>query len=214
MPSSLCDILTSVAQGHYPPPDGRTLVLPQPSRRDAGVVAFTAHSVIFSDEDPEWIRTQLQAACPDPFSASLHPVFLAALMERTGRRMDTVGSLTLAPALEGPPPLELTPIEDPDHPRVARARRYRDDVRVWSSEGGGILVIGRGLAGRWETAIEVDEESRHRGLGRALAESARHMIPAGEVVWSQQAPGNARSVRAFQAAGYRAVGAEALLIAA
>ncbi|MFI5803146.1 GNAT family N-acetyltransferase [Streptomyces sp. NPDC051561] len=214
MPSSLCDILTSVAQGQYPPPDGRTLVLPQPSPRDAGVVAFTAHSVIFSDEDPDWIRTQLEAACPDPFSASLHPVFLAALMARTGRRMDTVGSLTLAPALDGPPPLELTEIQDPGHPRVARARKYRDEVRVWSSEGGGILVIGRGLAGRWETAIEVDEESRHRGLGRALAESARHLIPAGEVIWSQQAPGNARSVRAFQAAGYRPVGAEALLIAA
>ncbi|MCX5201562.1 GNAT family N-acetyltransferase [Streptomyces sp. NBC_00237] len=214
MPSSLRDILSSVAQGQYPAPDGRTVVVPQPSPRDAGVLAFTAHSVIFSDQDPEWIRETLAQSCPDPFSASLHPAFLAALMVRTGRRMDTVGSLTLAPALPGPPPLELTEIEDQDHPRVARARRYRDDVRVWSSDGGGILVIGRGLAGRWETAIEVDEESRHRGLGRALAESARHLIPLGDVIWSQQAPGNARSVRAFQAAGYRPVGAEALLIAA
>jgi GNAT superfamily N-acetyltransferase len=208
------DTLTSIEQGQHPVPDGQTIVVPQPSPRDAGVLAFTAHSVIFTDQDPEWVGEMLERCCPDPFSASLHPAFLAALMARTDRRMDTVASLTLAPALAGPPPLELTEIEDPDHPRVARARKYRDDVRVWVSEGGGILVIGRGLAGRWETAIEVEEASRHRGLGRALAESARHMIPMGDAIWSQQAPGNARSVRAFQAAGYRAVGAEALLIAA
>ena len=54
---------------------------------------------------------------------------------------------------------------------------------------------------------------RHRGLGRALATAARHLVPPGHWVWSQQAAGNARSVRAFQAAGYRPVGAEALLIA-
>lgn len=51
-------------------------------------------------------------------------------------------------------------------------------------------------------------------LGRGLATAARHLVPVGEPVWSQQAAGNARSVRAFQAAGFRPVGAEALLIAA
>jgi GNAT superfamily N-acetyltransferase len=76
-----------------------------------------------------------------------------------------------------------------------------------------VLVLGRGVAGRWETAIEVDEEARHRGLGRLLAVSARHLVPGGGPVWSQQSPGNARSVRAFQAAGYRPVGAEALFTA-
>jgi L-amino acid N-acyltransferase YncA len=76
-----------------------------------------------------------------------------------------------------------------------------------------VVILGRGVAGRWETAIEVDEDVRHRGLGRALATAARHLIPDGKPVWSQQAAGNARSVRAFQAAGFRPVGAEALLIA-
>lgn len=76
-----------------------------------------------------------------------------------------------------------------------------------------MLVLGRGVAGRWETSIEVDEDVRHRGLGRALATAARHLVPPGRWVWSQQAPGNARSVRAFQAAGYRPVGAEALFTA-
>ncbi len=67
------------------------------------------------------------------------------------------------------------------------------------------------MAGRWEISVEVDEDARHRGLGRALALSARHLIPADAVLWSQQAPGNARSIRAFRAAGYQPVGAEILL---
>lgn len=213
MTSSLRDFLDSVAQGLFPPPDGRTVVMPQPSPRDAGVIACTAHSVVFCDEDPEWIRSELAATDTDPLSAPLHPAFLSALMARTGRRTETIGSLTLAPRLPGPPPLDLARIEDPEHPRVVRARKYRDDVQVWAADGG-VLILGRGVAGRWEAAIEVDEEVRHQGMGRALALAARHLVPEGPVVWSQQAPGNARSVRAFQAAGYRPVGAEALLLAA
>lgn len=69
--------------------------------------------------------------------------------------------------------------------------------------------MGRGVAGRLEVSVEVDEKVRHRGLGRAPASAARHL--AGEPLWAQISPGNARSVRAFQAAGYRQVGAEALL---
>jgi hypothetical protein len=46
----------------------------------------------------------------------------------------------------------------------------------------------------------------------AAAVAARHLVPAGQPVWSQQAAGNARSIRAFHAAGFRPVGAEALLL--
>lgn len=119
MVQTLADLLTAAALGRFPEPDGGVTVLPQPSRRDAGVIAFTAHS--------------------------------------------------------------------------------------------GVLVLGRGVAGRWEAAIEVDEDARGRGLGPSLATAARHLVPDGRPVWAQQAPGNARSVRVFQAAGYRAAGAEILL---
>jgi L-amino acid N-acyltransferase YncA len=74
-----------------------------------------------------------------------------------------------------------------------------------------VLVLGRGVAGRWETAIEVDPQARGRGLGRALATAARHLIPPGEMVWSQQAAGHAQSIRTFQAAGFRPIGAELLM---
>ncbi|WP_233559131.1 GNAT family N-acetyltransferase [Micromonospora radicis] len=207
---TLGDILTAVAGGRFPPPDGGVTVLPQPSHRDAGVIAFTAHSVVFVDEDPRWVRGVLAALDCDALAATLNPRFLAALLDRTGRTTDTIDLLTVADPLTGPPPLRLRELTAADHPREVRARSRRDDVRVWAAEGG-LLILGRGVAGRWETAIEVDEALRHRGLGRALATAARHLVPDGQPVWSQQAAGNARSVRAFHAAGFRPVGAEALL---
>ncbi|MCX4670137.1 GNAT family N-acetyltransferase [Streptomyces sp. NBC_01381] len=213
--ATLGTILDAAAHGRFPPPDGSTTLVPQPSHRDAGVIAFTAHSVVFTDEDPGWVRGTLTALDCDPLAATLNPRFLGAFLDRTGRTTDTIDLLTVASALPGgpEPELGLTELDDPDHPRVARARKRRDDVRVWAADGGGVLVIGRGVAGRWETATEVAEAGRHQGLGRALALAARHLVPDGSVVWAQQAPGNARSVRAFQAAGYRPVGAEALLFA-
>ncbi|MET9962853.1 GNAT family N-acetyltransferase [Streptomyces sp. NPDC006326] len=211
-PSALGAILDAAAAGRFPPPDGGTTVVPQPSPRDAGVIAFTAHSVVFTDEDPDWVRSTLAAVDCDALAATMHPRFLGALLDRTGRTTDTVDLLTVAGPLPGEPALELREIADPDHPRVRRARRRRSEVRVWAADGG-VLVLGRGVADRWEVAVEVDEAVRHRGLGRDLARAARHLVPGGEPVWSQQAAGNARSIRAFQAAGFRPVGSEALLSA-
>jgi hypothetical protein len=211
MSDELAGILAAAARGEFLPPDGSTTVIGQPDIRDAGVVAFTAHSVIFTDEDPDWIRAELAATASDRLAAAMHPRFLAALLARTGRRMDTIDLLTVAGALPGRPRLELREIEDPEHPRVARALKSRDGVRVWAADGG-VLILGRGVAGRWESAIEVDEQARGRGLGLELACAARHLVPD-SMVWAQQSPGNARSVRTFQAAGFRPVGSEALLLA-
>ncbi|MFJ3723574.1 GNAT family N-acetyltransferase [Streptomyces sp. NPDC090045] len=212
MGHTLTEILDAAAEGRFPPPDGGTTVVPQENRRDAGVIAFTAHSVVFTHEDPDWVRSTLGTLDCDALAATMNARFLAALLDRTGRSTDTIDLLTVADPLPGEPPLELREMADPDHPRVRRALKRRDDVRVWSADGG-VLVLGRGVAGRWETAIEVDEDVRHRGLGRELARAARHLVPDGRPVWSQQATGNARSIRAFQAAGYRPVGAESLLLA-
>ncbi|WRZ90449.1 GNAT family N-acetyltransferase [Streptomyces sp. NBC_01007] len=210
MPGTLRDILDAAARGVFPPPDGATTVVRQHSPRDAGVLAFTAHSVVFTDEDEGWVRSALGAPDCDALAATMNPRFLAAFMERTGRSNDTIDLLSVAAPLPGPATLALTEIDDPGHPRVAGSRRRRDDVRAWAADGG-VLVLGRGVGGRLEVAAEVDEGVRHRGLGRALASAARHL--AGEPVWAQVAAGNARSLRAFQAAGYRPVGAEALLSA-
>jgi hypothetical protein len=208
---TLRDILAAAGQGVFPPPDGGVTVVRQDSGRDAGVLAFTGHAVVFTDEDPEWVRTELGSLDCDPFVAALHPRFLTAFLERTGRSTGVVDLISVARPLAGQPAVALTPVEDTDHPRVVRAHRHRDDVCVWAAEGG-VLVLGRGVGGRLEAAVEVDEDCRHRRLGRELASAARR-LSGGEPVWCQTSPGNARAVRAFQAAGFRPVGSEALLSA-
>ncbi|MFI8088577.1 GNAT family N-acetyltransferase [Streptomyces sp. NPDC086080] len=210
MADRLKEILDKAARGVFPAADGRTTVVDQPSARDAGVLAFTAHSVVFTDEDPAWVRRTLAGADCDALAATMNVRFLAAFTERTGRRTDTIDVMTVAEPLPGGPPPALEEIGDPGHPRVVSARRRRDDVRVWTADGG-VLILGRGLAGRLEVAVEVPEEARHRGLGRRLARAARRLA-GGEPVWAQISPGNARSLRAFQAAGYRPVGSEALFL--
>ncbi|MEU1476341.1 GNAT family N-acetyltransferase [Streptomyces sp. NPDC005760] len=207
---TLRDILDAAARGVFPPADGSTTVVPQACHREAGVLSFTAHSVVFTDEDPEWIHATLRGLDCDALAATMNPRFLTALLDRTGRRSETIDAMLVADPLPGEPPLALREIEDASHPRITYARRRRDDIRAWTAEGG-VLVTGRGVGGRLEVSVEVDEDVRQRGLGRALVTAARHLVE--EPLWAQVSPGNARSMRAFQAAGYRPVGAEAVLLA-
>ena len=206
---SLAGVLADAASGRFPPADGGVTIMPQPSPRDAGVIGFTAHAVIFVDADPAWVASQLPAG---DLSGPLSPPFLHALSQATSRPAGSIDMLCAAEPLTGPAPVDLSRERDPAHPRIARALRYRDDVRAWRTRGG-VVLLGRGVAGRWETAIEVDQDQRGRGLGRQLAMAARHLVPAGEPLWAQVAPGNAASVRAFLAAGFAPVGAEILLAA-
>ncbi|MET9828417.1 GNAT family N-acetyltransferase [Streptomyces sp. NPDC006385] len=221
---NLRDILDAAARGVFPPEDGRTTLVPQPSHRDAGVIAFTAHAVVFTDEDPGWVYETLRGVDCDALAAPMHPRFLAALMERTERTAETIDAVLVGSPLPGEPPLALRELpreasrdassemsgeaEDARRARIGYARGRRDDVRAWTTEGA-VLVMGRGVAGRLEVSVEVDANVRRRGLGRLLVTAARHLVT--EPLWAQVAPGNARSVRAFQAAGYRPVGAELLL---
>ncbi|MFI1758957.1 GNAT family N-acetyltransferase [Streptomyces sp. NPDC020571] len=210
MAESLRDILDAAARGVFPAADGGTSVVPQHGGRDAGVVAFTAHSVVFTDEDEGWVRKTLASLGCDPLAATMNPRFLTAFAERTGRATDTIDVLLTGAPLRGRPEVALREVADPGHPRVVAARRRRDGVRVWAADGG-VLVLGRGVAGRLEVAVEVAEGARHRGLGRRLVTAARQLA-GDEPVWAQVSAGNARSLRAFQAAGYRPVGSEALFL--
>lgn len=205
-------------------------MLPQPAGRAGAVLAFPGLGVVAADVDPGWVHAEL---ADGDLSAPLNPPFLTAVCHKLGRRVNNIDVLLLGTALDGAPELPLTEVADTDHPRVRRAHRYRDDVRVWTTQPfdgsgrliagsaslrplaagpGGLLILGRGLAGRWEAAVEVDEGARNAGLGRRLAVAARHLSPADRPIWAQVAPGNAASVRAFLSAGYLPVGAEALLV--
>ena len=204
----LAAVLADVAAGRFPAADGGVTVLPAPSARDSGVLGFTAHAVVFADADPAWVTAQLPAG---DLAAPLSPAFLQALCQHTGREMHTIDMLCTATTRPGPPPLALAAEPDRSHPRIARAMRYRDDVRAWRADGG-VVLLGRGVAGRWEASVEVDADRQGHGLGRTLAAAARHLVPPGTPLWAQISPANAASVRAFLAAGFVPVGAEAHLI--
>jgi len=206
---SLREILDGIAHGDFSPADMGVTHVPQPSPREAAVVSTTGHVIVAADVPSQWVHSRLPPGAPGD---AFNPPFLGALEAATGRRVNNIDLMALAPPRSGPPALALTAIHDQTHPRVRRALRYRDDVTVWSCDGG-VLVIGRGLAGRYEIGLEVDPAYRGTGLGRAMAEAAAHLVPDGHPLWAQIAVGNSASLRAFLAAGYVPVGQEALLVA-
>jgi hypothetical protein len=208
--TTLADILRAAESGVFPAPDLGVTVVPAPSDRDSCVLAFTGHIVIAADVDPAWITDQLP---PGDLSAPLNPPFLSTLEAKTGRRVNAIDLMLLAPATAAlDDAAGLMEITDREHPRVRRALRYRDDVRVYADPDGRLVLIGRGLAGRQECAVEVPERYRNAGAGRRLAAAARSLVPPGTSVWAQVTPGNAASLRAFLAAGFRPIGSEALLV--
>jgi RimJ/RimL family protein N-acetyltransferase len=211
--TTLADILRGIEGGTFPTPDLEVEVVPAPSEREACVVAFTAHIVVAADVTPEWVAERVPAG---DLSAPLNPPFLFALEQLTGRRVNAIDAMLLAPALSdaGERAIAvdgLTEFTDRRHPRIERAWRYRDGVRAYADPYGGLVVIGTGLAGRLECALEVPERERGKGHGRRLARAARALIPADAHIWAQVSPGNAASLRTFLAAGYTPVGSEALL---
>lgn len=212
--TTLADILRGIERGVFPAPDLSVTVVPAPSERDSCVVGLTAHIVVAADVDPDWVAEQIP---PGDLSAPLNPPFLSALEELTGRRVNAIDAMLLAPAIADPAErldatAELTELTGHDHPRVHRAWRYRDEVHVYGDPDGGLVLTGRGLAGRLECAIEVPDGARGKGHGRRLARAARGLVPSGSHVWAQVTPGNAASLRTFLAAGYEPVGSEALLV--
>ena len=210
MPHPLLEVLLAAADGRPPTPDGSVELLPPPPGPVHAVLTFTEHSYVAAPVEPERLQAHLR---PDDPGATTEPGFVAWLATELGRRAGQIDMVLAASHLEGPLPLDLEPRDDlAAHPRVARANRYRDRLRVFADRNGGaMLLLGRGLAGRWEIAFEVVPDRRGHGLGRALATAARHLNPRDEPLFAQVTPGNVASVRALLAAGYAPVASEVLL---
>jgi hypothetical protein len=214
-PHPLLRLLLGAADGRFPPADGSvTVVGPLPRGLECSV-AFTGHAVI---------ATALPAATvhglkPDGYGASLAPELLRALAGPDG----AVGVVDVTLAARGTGPAgtgtgsatagsALRERRDLDgHPRVRYARRLRSAVRTFADERG-LVTLSRGLAGRREVSIELhDPGGGARGCGRSLLRDALAHVPAGEPLFAAVSPGNARSLRAFLAAGFTPLGSEVII---
>lgn len=203
-------LLHDAAHGRFPRPDGSVELTVAPGGLySAALIAFTGHIVIATDLPPDDV---LDALDVNDLAAAFSPPFFIWLTNRLGARP---GNLDLVLAGLGRPGMSAIKLERqhhlPDHPRVARAHRNRDEVSVYSTpDRAGMLILGRGLAGRRELAIEVEEGARARGLGREMVMAARGLVEPGEPLFAQVAPGNAASIRAILGAGLLPIGAEVL----
>ena len=202
-------ILNRAAAGTFPAADMTVEILGSPPGHADAVVAFSGHNVIAALLDPAEVRTQLTDDDPGgPMSAP----FLTWLGTRLGAEPGMLDVVLVANGV--PTTTELARREDTDaHARVARARLHRSGVEVYSNPAGdGVVIIGRGLAGRLEVSIEVHPDRRGGGIGSRLAKAALSLVPAGEPLFAQVSPGNVASLRAFLAAGYRPICSEVLFL--
>jgi hypothetical protein len=204
----LAAVLDAAARGRFPAADGGFDVMPRlPGPADA-LIGFTGHFVLAADIDVDAVAARVSAR---DLSVPMSPAFLTWVAECTGSRPATFDALLCAIGTGEGAPDWLEPDPGFEHPRVERARRYRDEIDVWRTrDGDAILAVGRGICDRWELGFEITPDARGRGLGRRVAAAARALVPAGAPVWAQVAPGNAASLRAVVAAGFSPVAAEVL----
>jgi hypothetical protein len=202
----ILELLHAAARGSFPPEDGRTEVVGAAAGAPAAVLSFTAHHVVAADVPVDEVLARID---PQDLKGPLAPCVLAWLAERTGLvagSLDVVLAWVPGRASEAVPVREVEPAA---HPRVDRARRWRRELRVFEGDGG-MVVLGRGVAGRLELSVEVDRGRRDRGLARRLVAGALDAAAPGEPVFAQVAAANAASLRALRPAGFAAVGAEVL----
>ncbi|GAA4674607.1 hypothetical protein [Streptomyces youssoufiensis] len=204
-PHPLLTYFLDAADGRFPPADGQVTVLPPLAYGLECSVAFTAHAVVATALP----AAEVHAQGPDGYGGSMAPDFLRHLAGPKGW-VGVTDAVLVARGLSGPP--RLPPRRDADdHPRVRYARELRTDVCVYGDERG-FVTLARGLAGRRELSIELDSpDGASAGAGRSLLRAALTLVPAGEPVFAAVSPGNARSLRAFLAAGFTPLGSEAIV---
>jgi hypothetical protein len=201
----LLALLQDAAHGRFPPQDNVTAVMGAPLGARAAILSFPAHHIVAADVPADEVHEQLR---PDDLNGPMRPGFVTWLAERLGVAAGSV-DIVLANA-GGVAAGQLTETQGTVHPRITRARAYRTEVRVFE-DARGLVVLGRGLAGRLELSVEVYSHERDRGAARALLGAALATARPAEPVFAQSAVANAASLRALLAAGFHPIGAEVLL---
>jgi len=200
----LAAVLAAAADGRFPPADGALEVLPPDPAGWWAIVAFTGHAYVLADVDP----AELRERGADGFGGASKPDVQRFLAGPDGE----LGGLDVVLVGAGGTGPVLPRRDDLDHPRVERARQHRRDVEVYADDDG-LVLLGRGLVGRRELALELFDPAVRGGAGngRRLIRAGLATLPPGERCWAQVAPGNAASLRALLACGFVPIGAEILL---
>lgn len=204
----VAELLRAAAGGSFPPVTGAVEVVPRcPPGKVEWVVSFTGHVVVATER----LAEEVQARGPDGYGSALAPSFLLWLAGDDGR----VGcqDAVLVASGRGGADGSLRRRRDLDgHARVEHARTLRSDVEVHGDDTG-FVTLGIGLGGLTEMSVEITSD-RGSGRGRSLIQRALALADPAEVVVAQVTPGNARSLRAFLAAGFLPVGSAVAVVPA
>lgn len=201
----LLAVLQAAAAGRFPPADGWVDFLPPLTGGLSAVVSMTGHA---------FVATHAGAAGfadlgLDGYGGAVQP----AVLQRLAGCHGDIGVLDvlLVHHGRGGGSHRLRPRLDLDgHPRVRHARALRSDVEVYADDRA-LLTLAVGLAGRTELSIEAFGGSTAHPNGRHVIADGLGLVPAGVPVFAAVAPGNARSLRAFLAAGFTALGSEVII---
>jgi hypothetical protein len=198
-PHLLTQVLAEAIDGRFPPADAVAEVVAPSDDGAEAVLALTAHAFVATALPPEVVRAQRI----DGLGRAVEPEFLLWLAGPggyVGSHDVVLGRL----ATEGHAALAATE-RFTNHNRVGLARSRRQDVMVLDDPHG-IVTLGRNPFGWLELGVEVFPEKRLKGHGRRLIEQTLKVPPSGEPLFAHVAPGNAASLRAFLAAGFRPLG--------
>jgi hypothetical protein len=201
----LAAVLDAAVAQSFPPADGVTELFPPDPWGWSAVIALTGHAYVLADVE----RAALETLGADGYGGASHPAVLQHIAGPHGE----IGSLDAMLVVRGEVGPVLARRDDlDDHPRVRRARDHRREVEVFGDDAG-LVVLGRGLVGRREMAVELLDPAAGGGSGhgRRLIRAGLAALAPGEPVWAQVSPGNAQSLRAFLACGFVPVGSEVLI---
>lgn len=201
-------MLAAAAEGRFPDAAEPIVVVPSPRPLAGAIVAFTGCTYVAADVDCDELESHLGA---NRLAGPVEPRFVQWLAGRVNGRARN-HEVILAGIGTGSRPDAFQPEPNwPDHERAGHGARLRRDVHGWTyRDGQGIVLIGRGLVDRLEIAYETAPDAP-AGTGSAMVRDALGLVPAGTPLFAQVAPGNARSLRAALAAGYRPLGGETLI---
>lgn len=203
MTHRLLDVLTRAARGEFPPVDGAVTLLEELSGGNRAIVAFTGHAYIAAD----LVRGDLEDLALDGFGAAMSPEVMLRVAD--GGEVGVNDVILAARGTGAGMTVPVTSMWD-DHARVRHARHLRDDVQVFGDRRG-FVTVGSGLAGRREVSIEIAETDHSAGLGRQLVSETLGAVSPDDHLFAAVAPGNARSLRSFLAAGFRPLGSEVII---